>query len=79
MLFSIGTGLEHIGVARLDWNCRWAGHWLWMLDSSTKTRKKEGSAGASPVAAPMLKSVSSLREKIDCLEDECVAYLSSMG
>ena len=79
MLFSTGTRLERIGVAGLDWNFRWAGRWLWMLDSSAKTRKKEGSAGASPVAAPMPKSVSSLREKIDCLEGECVAYLSSMG
>ena len=25
------TGLERIGVAGLDWNCYWAGHWLWML------------------------------------------------
>ena len=33
---------------------------------------KKRSAGASPVAAPMPKSVPrSLREKIDCLKGEC--------
>ena len=31
---------------------------LWMYHSSAKTRKKKGLAGASPVVAPMPKSVS---------------------
>ena len=35
-----------------------------------KNKKEEGPAGASPVAAPMLIF---MREKIDCLEGECVA------
>ena len=30
---------------------------LWMWHSSAKTRKKKGPTGASPVAAPMPKSV----------------------
>ena len=38
-----------------------------------KNKKEEGSAGASPVAASMPKSILGLmREKIDCLESECV-------
>ena len=45
-----------------------------------RQEKKKGSAGASPMAAPMTKSAPGLmREKIDCLEGECVAYLSPMG
>ena len=51
---------------------------LWMWHFSAKTRKKKGPAGASPVAAPMPKSVSFL-ENIDYLEGECVAYLSPIG
>ena len=38
-----------------------------------RQEKKKGSAGASPVAVPMPKSIPGLmREKIDCLESECV-------
>ena len=41
-----------------------------------RNKKEGGSVGASPVAAPMPKSVPGLmREKIDCLEGECVAYV----
>ena len=39
-----------------------------------KNKKEGGSARASPMAAPMPKSVLS-RENIDCLEGECVAYI----
>ena len=57
MLFSIGTGLERVGVVGLELGL--------LLDWSTgsgvvllcKDKKKEGSMRASPVAAPMLKSV----------------------
>ena len=51
---------------------------LWTWHSSAKTRKKRGGGGgsarASPVAAPMQVS-SFLRENMDCLEGECVAYV----
>ena len=36
--FSIGTGLERVGIARPV-------RWLWMLDSSAKTRNKEDRRG----------------------------------
>ena len=57
MLFSIGTGLERVGVVGLELGL--------LLDWSTgssavllcKDKKKEGSVRASPVAALMLKSV----------------------
>ena len=42
--------------------------------SAKKNHKEEGSARVVPVAAPMPKSVSFLREKRDCLEGECAAY-----
>ena len=58
MLFSTGTGLERVGVAGLDWNCRWAGCWLCMLRSPARNKEKRGSVGASSAAAPMPKSVS---------------------
>ena len=44
-----------------------------------KNKRQRGSAGASPLTAPMPKSVSFLWGKINCLEGECVAYLSLMG
>ena len=48
-----------------------------------KNKEEGGSTRASPVAAPMPKSVSFLRENMDYLEGECVAsentYLSPLG
>ena len=44
-----------------------------------KNKKEGGSTRASPVVAPMPKLVFFLREKMDCLEGECVAYLSPIG
>ena len=79
MLFSIGTGLERVGVVGSDLDCWRAG----LLDAGSsvlnwdcnnddpqalgvallcKNKKEGGSARASPVAAPMPKSVS-FREK----------------
>ena len=43
---------------------------------STKTEEKGGSARALPVAAPMPKSDSFLREKRECLDCLVLAYLS---
>ena len=40
-----------------------------------KNKKEGGSARASPVAAPMPKSVSFSKKKRDCLEGECVAHV----
>ena len=57
MLFSTGTGLEHVGVVGpelgqlLDWS---AGFGAALL---CKDKKEEGSARASPMAALMPKSV----------------------
>ena len=77
MLFSTGTGLEHVGVAGPDPGYRLvgdAGYWIvgaevglllrcWTIDSGcgTSLQKKQGTKGstrASPMAAPMPKSVS---------------------
>ena len=49
MPFSIGTGLERVGIAGPV-------RWLWMPDFSAKTRTKR-IGGGSPVASPMPKSV----------------------
>ena len=51
------TGLERVGVVGLDYACCWAGLQALALLSSAKNKKEEGPAGASPVAAPMPKSV----------------------
>ena len=71
MLFSIGTELERVGVVGPV--C-----WLWTLDSSAKTRKKEDRRGFARGRSDALVSFSLLREKINYLEDECFAYLSPM-
>ena len=57
MLFFNRTGLERVGVVGPDLDYCWAG--LQALDVALlcKDKKEEGSAGASPVAAPMPKSV----------------------
>ena len=57
MPFFNRTGLERVGVVGSDLDCSWDGLQALALLSSAKTRKKKGPAGASPVAAPMLKSV----------------------
>ena len=75
MLFSTGTGLERVGVARPDpgyWLVGDAGYWIvgagvglllrcWTADSGCGTflqkQGKRGSARASPLTAPMPKSV----------------------
>ena len=45
-----------------------------------RQEKKKGSAGASPVASPMPKSVPGLmRENIDYLESECVRTFHRWG
>ena len=62
MLFFNRTKLERVGIVGPDLDCCWAG--LQALDVALlcKNKKEEGSARASPVAAPIPKSVS-LREK----------------
>ena len=69
------AGLQVPGSSGLKWDCCSAG--LQALDVALlcKSQKEGGSARASPVAAPMPKSVFFLREKIGCLEGECVAYV----
>ena len=57
MLFSTRTGLEHVGNAGPELELslgRSAGTSVGLL---CKNKKEGGSAGASPVAAPMPKSV----------------------
>ena len=58
MLFSIETGLERVRVVGPDLDRWWVS--LQALDVSILCKKQErrGSARASPVAAPMPKSVS---------------------
>ena len=52
------TGLERVGVVGSDQDYCWVVCRLWMwLFSAKKNKKEEGPAGASPVAAPMPKSV----------------------
>ena len=80
MPFSNGTRLEHVGIAgpELELSLGWStGFERW---TPLQKQEKRGSMGASPVTAPMPKSVPPcLREKINCLEGECFAYLSLMG
>ena len=80
MPFSNRTGLERVGIAgpELELSLGWStGSECW---TPLQKQEKRGSAGASPVTAPMSKSVPPcLREKINCLEGECSAYLSPMG
>ena len=59
MPFFNRTGLERVGVVGPELELLWTG--LKALDVALlckKNKKEEGSAGASPVAAPMPKSVS---------------------
>ena len=58
MTFFNRTWLERVGVAGLDWNCRWAS--LQALDMALlcKDKKEERADRGSPLAAPMPKSVS---------------------
>ena len=59
MPFSNQIGLERVGVVGLDQDCRWADLQAPLsLYPAKKYKKEEGPAGASPVAAPMPKSVS---------------------
>ena len=58
MPFFNRTGLERVGVVGPDMDCCWAGLLALTLLFSTKNKKEEGPAEASPVAAPMPKSVS---------------------
>ena len=51
--------MECVGVVGPDLDCYWAGLLALTLLSSAKNKKEKGPAGASPVAAPMPKSVSS--------------------
>ena len=80
MHFSTGTGLERVGIAGPELELSLG--WSFSSERWTPLQKQEkrGSAEASPVTAPMPKSVPPcLREKINCLEGECSAYLSPMG
>ena len=51
-------GLERVGVIGSDQDCRWADLQAPLsLSPAEKNKKEEGSARASPVTAPMPKSV----------------------
>ena len=58
MLFSTGTGMERVGVVWPDLACWRAGLQAPNVVFLCKNKKEEGSARASPMAAPMPKSVS---------------------
>ena len=52
------TGLELVGVVGSDQDCRWADLQApLLLSPAEKNKKEEGPAGASPIAAPIPKSV----------------------
>ena len=58
MLFFNRTGLERVGVVGSDLDCCWVDLQALCVALLYKKNKKEvGPAGASPVAAPMPKSV----------------------
>ena len=57
MLFSIGLGWSVLGSLGRNQGCCWTGSQALALYSSAKTKKEEGPTGASPIAAPMPKSV----------------------
>ena len=64
MPFSIGIGLERVGFVRPELELslgRSAGSGLW---TPLQKQERKGIGGASPVATPMPKSVSTCREKI---------------
>ena len=53
------TGLERVRVVGPELDCCWTGlQALYMALLCKKYKKEEGPVGASPVAAPMPKSVS---------------------
>ena len=51
------TGLERVGVVGSEPGCCWTSLQALALYASAKIKKEEGPTGASPVAAPMPKSV----------------------
>ena len=56
--------LEGSGLSGRRWDCCWADRLaLDMAHLCKKNQKEEGPAGASPVAAPMPKSVSSSEKR----------------
>ena len=57
MPFSTETGLERIEVVGPDLDCCWAGLQALNVVLLYKNKEEGGSARASPVAAPMPKSV----------------------
>ena len=88
MPFSTRTRLERVGIAWPELelslgrnrNRRWAGPLALDVGLHYKNKKeRKRISGGSSVAALMPKSVLSLEENINCLEDGCSAYLSPMG
>ena len=57
MPFSIGLGWSVLGSLGWNYGCRWAGLQALDVGLLCKSKKEGGSAGASPVAASMPKSV----------------------
>ena len=80
MPFSIGTGLERVGIAGLELELslgRSVGFGRWTPLQKQETKRI---GGGSLVAAPMPKSVFFCRKKRStALESECSAYLSPVG
>ena len=82
MTFSTGTGLELVGVFGPDLDYWRPGLQAQDVALLCKIKKEGGSVRASPVAAPMPKSVSYERKErlLRLLSmGVCVAYLSPMG
>ena len=84
MPFSIGTGLERVGIAGpKNWNCRWVGPLALDVGLLCKNKKQRGSAGACPFPLQCLSQFFLVEKNINYLGNEVLvhksAYLSPMG
>ena len=80
MLFFNRTGLERVGVVGPDLDCCWAGLqalYVALPCRKEQERRRPGRGFARGRSDALVSFF--LRKKIDCLEGECVAYLSLMG
>ena len=76
MPFFNRIGLESVGVVGQDLDCCWAGLQALALLSSLQKEQERRRAGRGIARGRSDAQVSFfLKEKIDCLEGECVAYV----
>ena len=80
MPFSIGTGLKCVGIVGPELKlslgqCASSGRWTPLQ----QTRNKEDRRGLARCLSDAQVNSSLIKEKINCLEEECSACLSPMG